>query len=87
VLSESPGTVLMSATIFVWTGSFTLSAAIGPVSFSVSAPPGMSVSQPSGAVSPGSPVTIRLAYSPQQAGSFPSALTVNGITVGLNFQS
>ncbi|HEY3976999.1 MAG TPA: sigma-70 family RNA polymerase sigma factor [Streptosporangiaceae bacterium] len=88
VLSASPGTVQMFLSGFgFFTGSFTLSAVNGPVSFSVSAPAGMSVSEASGTVSPGSPVTISLRYPELRGNSYPSGLTVNGITVGLNFGS
>jgi hypothetical protein len=69
----------------IWTGSFTLSAANGPVSFTVSAPPGVSVSQSGGTASPGSPVTIRVTYILQFVATFPSSLSVNSITVGLSF--
>ena len=86
VLSESPGTVSMAeSNTNIWTGSFTVSAANGPVSFSVSAPSGVTVSEPGGTVSPGSPVTIRVTYTLVILGGFPSALTVSGITVGLSF--
>jgi hypothetical protein len=71
----------------VWTGSFTVTAANGPVSFSVSAPSGVTVSEAGGTVSPGSPVTIRVTYTLVFLASFPSALTVNGITVSLSFQT
>jgi hypothetical protein len=47
----------------------------------------MSVSEASGTVSPGSPVTISLRYPELRGNSYPSGLTVNGITVGLNFGS
>jgi RNA polymerase sigma factor (sigma-70 family) len=87
VLSESPGTVSMAeSNTNIWTGSLTLSAANGPVSFSVSAPSGVSVSDSSGTVRPGSPVTITVTYVLQPLATFPSALTVNGSTVSLSFQ-
>jgi RNA polymerase sigma factor (sigma-70 family) len=86
VLSESPGTVSMAeSSSNIWSGSFTVSAANGPISFSVSAPSGVSVSESSGTVSPGSPVTITVTYLVQLG--VPSSLTVNGITVGLSFAS
>jgi RNA polymerase sigma factor (sigma-70 family) len=88
VLSASPATVQMFLSGFgFFTGSFTLSVVNGPVSFSISAPSGMSVSEPSGTVSPGSPVTISLRYPELRGNGYPSGLTVNGITVGLNFGS
>jgi RNA polymerase sigma factor (sigma-70 family) len=88
VLSESPGTVPMAeSNTNIWTGSFTVTAANGPVSFSVSAPSGVAVSEAGGTVRPGSPVTIRVTYTLAFPGGFPSALTVNGITVGLSFRN
>jgi RNA polymerase sigma factor (sigma-70 family) len=88
VLSESPGTVSMAeSNTNIWTGSFTLTAANGPVSFSVAAPSGVAVSEAGGTVSPGSPVTIRVTYTLMFPAAFPSALTVNGITVGLSFRN
>jgi hypothetical protein len=69
-----------------WAGSFTLSAANGPVSFSVSVPSGLSVSESGGTVSPGSPVTIRVTYIVELFPVYPSPLTVNGITVSLSYQ-
>ena len=87
VLSESPGTVSMAESeTNIWTGSFTLSAARGPIAFSVSAPSGVSVSRPSGTVSPGSPVTISVTYTLPLLAAFPSSLAVNGMTVGRSFQ-
>ncbi|MGH3273140.1 MAG: RNA polymerase sigma factor [Streptosporangiaceae bacterium] len=86
VLSESPRTVMMvqSATN-TWTGSFTLTAANAPISFTISAPDGLTVSEKGGTVRPGSPVTISLTHI-YQMDAFPSSLSVNGITVSLNFQ-
>jgi RNA polymerase sigma factor (sigma-70 family) len=87
VLSESPAVVSMAeSSLYVWTGSFTVSAANGPVSFRVSAPPGvsLSVSESSGTVRPGSPVTIMVTYQFQLA--LPSCVMVNGITVVLSLQ-
>jgi len=87
VLSESPGTVSMAeSNTNIWTGSFTVTAANGPISFSVSAPSGVTVSEAGGTVSPGSPVTIRVTYILQLEAAFPAGLTVNGMTVGLSFQ-
>ncbi|HMH92322.1 MAG TPA: sigma-70 family RNA polymerase sigma factor, partial [Streptosporangiaceae bacterium] len=87
VLSESPGTVSMAeSTTNIWTGSFTVTAANGPVSFRVSAPSGVTVSEAGGTVSPGFPVTIRVTYSLVLMEDFPPALTVNDITVSLSYQ-
>lgn len=68
-----------------WSGSFTLTAANGPVSFSISAPSGIGVSQPGGTVRPGSPVTIRVSYADGLLPTFPGSLSVNGTTVGLTY--
>jgi RNA polymerase sigma factor (sigma-70 family) len=86
VLSESPGTVSMVPGNAGWSGSFTLSAANGPIAFTVSAPSGLSVSESAGTVRPGSPVTIRVTYMLELLPTFPSPVTVNGITVGLSYQ-
>jgi hypothetical protein len=69
-----------------WSGSFTVSAANGPISFSVSAPAGVGVSESSGTVRPGAPVTISLSFGLSLLGSFPGSVSVNGITVSLSFQ-
>jgi RNA polymerase sigma factor (sigma-70 family) len=87
VLSESPGNVSMAERgTNEWSGSFTISAANGPISFNVSAPAGVGVSESSGTVRPGAPVTISLSYGLALLGSFPSSVSVNGITVSLSFQ-
>ncbi len=86
VLSESPATVSMTeGGTNEWGGSFTLTAANGPVSFSISAPSGIGVSQPGGTVRPGSPVTIRVSYTAGLLPDFPGSLSVNGTTVGLTY--
>jgi RNA polymerase sigma factor (sigma-70 family) len=88
VLSESPGTVSMAETgASTFTGSFTLSAANGPISFSVSAPSGVTVSESGGTVRPGAPVTIRVTYTLPFIAVPPSSLSVNGITVGLSYHT
>jgi RNA polymerase sigma factor (sigma-70 family) len=87
VLRESPGTVSMAEhATNEWSGSFTVSAANGPISFTVSAPAGVGVSESSGTVRPGAPVTISLSYGLSLLGAFPSSVSVNGITVSLSFQ-
>ncbi len=68
-----------------WSGSFTLTAANGPVSFSISAPSGIGVSPPGGTVRPGSPVMIRVSYVTGLVPTFPGSLSVNGTTVGLTY--
>jgi RNA polymerase sigma factor (sigma-70 family) len=88
VLSEAPGTVSMAETgAGTFTGSFTLSAANGPVSFSVSAPSGVTVSESSGTVRPGAPLTIRVTYQLPLVAVPPSALFVNNITVSLSYHT
>jgi RNA polymerase sigma factor (sigma-70 family) len=86
VLSESPGTVSMTeGGTNLWSGSLTLTAANGPVSFSISAPPGVSVSQSGGTVRPGAPVTISVSYVSGLLPAFPGSLSVDGSTVGLTY--
>jgi RNA polymerase sigma factor (sigma-70 family) len=84
VLSESPGTVVLEPSEGDVAGSFTLTAANGPISYSISTESrAVSVSVPlTGTVTPGQPLTVTVTYR-GSLGPLPDSITVNGFEIHL----
>jgi hypothetical protein len=76
--------VVLAPNTFSAVGWFTLSAANGAVNYSINTESAaVTVSAPSGMVTPGHPATITVTYSPE-LGPLPSSITVNNIVVSLS---
>jgi RNA polymerase sigma factor (sigma-70 family) len=71
------------AAVVTWSGTFALTAAGAPVSFSILAPAGLTIQPDSGTVIPGTPVTITVSVGASASVPFLSTLSVGpgGLTV------